>query len=52
MNYTEATRARKKTDAVWDHHRGTIEALYHTEQLEGDDGVMELMKRGHNFEAR
>jgi hypothetical protein len=52
MNNIEATRARKKADAVWDHHRDKIEALYHTQQLEGDDGVMDLMKRDHNFEAR
>jgi hypothetical protein len=52
MNNIGTTRARKKADAVWVHHRGIIEALYHTKRLEGDDGVMDLMKRDHNFEAR
>jgi hypothetical protein len=52
MDNVEPTRARKKADKAWDLHRGTIEQLYQTNQLEGDDGVMELMKRDHNFRAR
>jgi hypothetical protein len=52
MENVEPTRARKKTDKAWDLHHGTIEQLYQTKQLEGDDGVMELMKRDHNFRAR
>jgi hypothetical protein len=52
MDNTEVARARKKVGSAWDIHRGTIETLYHTKQLEGDDGVMELMKRDHNFVAR
>jgi hypothetical protein len=52
MENVEPTRARKKADKAWDLHRGTIEALYHTNPLEGENGVMELMKRDHKFRAR
>jgi hypothetical protein len=52
MDNTEVARARKKVGSAWDLNRGTIEQLYQTKQLEGDDGVMELMKRDHNFRAR
>jgi hypothetical protein len=52
MDNIEATRARKKLGSVWDLHRPIIEELYQTKQLEGYDGVMELMKRDHNFSAR
>jgi hypothetical protein len=52
MNDMEATRAWKKTATVWDLHRSTVEELYHTKQLEGDDGVIETMRRDHGFRAR
>jgi hypothetical protein len=47
----KSTRAQKKTAAAWDLHRHTIVDLYHTKQLEGEDGVMELMKKNHEFSA-
>jgi hypothetical protein len=52
MDNTEATRARKKTNAEWESHRPTIQDIYRMKQLEGDDGVMDFMRRQHNFKAR
>jgi hypothetical protein len=47
----ETKRARKKTDTEWDLHRHTIEEKYRTKQLEGEDGVIEIMKNNHGFLA-
>jgi hypothetical protein len=52
MDNIEATRARKKTNAEWESHRTTIQETYRTKQLEGDDGLIDFMRRQHNFKAR
>ncbi|KAF2678237.1 ankyrin [Lentithecium fluviatile CBS 122367] len=46
-------RARKIDEATWERHRSTIERLYVTEdkQLEGKDGVIVIMTKGHAFTA-
>jgi hypothetical protein len=47
-------KADRIDEALWNHHRPTIERLYVKEQrkLEKEDGVIEYMKKHHNFTAR
>jgi hypothetical protein len=52
MNSIEVARAQKKSEAAWKLNRTTIEELYHTNHLEGEDGLIQLMERDHDFKAR
>jgi hypothetical protein len=47
-------RTSRLPEALWDYHRQEIERLYVKEKnrLEGEDGVMERMKKHHGFQAR
>ena len=49
----EAGKAPNPSEADWDHHKENIRILYFIEDrdLKGPNGVQEMMKRGHQFDA-
>ncbi|KAF2792453.1 hypothetical protein K505DRAFT_246622 [Melanomma pulvis-pyrius CBS 109.77] len=53
MEHAPRVTAPRIAHSLWEHHRSTIERLFMVEErtLEGKDGVIDTMKRDHDFWA-
>jgi hypothetical protein len=45
-------KATKIDEATWELHRSTITRLYVEKKLEGEDGLIDTMKKKYEFTAR